>query len=181
MFFLFFWLRLWLGEAGVCIQRPDYGTGIDNLCVIEKAECFFSSSFLLPSSLKGSISHYQSAFLGTWCSYAFKAICSETVWPMGLRLHFFETKGSLFTWILNCHESIMLVKSSCFLPSDLANSCPSLTAWAVNLPRSRCLWRVPEDLWEAQTCSVISDNTAEPQAVLHGQPALKVCLCSLHL
>lgn len=143
------------------------------------AECLSSSTSLLPSSLNESISHFQAVSLGTWYSWAFKAICSEMFWPMRLRLHFFETKGLPFTWILNFHESILLLNSSCFLPLGLANSCPSLTSWAASFPSSCCLWSAPEDPRAAQVGTVISNNKPQCQAVLGSLPALKVHLYSL--
>lgn len=107
------------------------------------------------------------------------SICFETVWPMGLRLHFFETKGSPFTWILNFHESSMLLKLSCFWPSDLVNPSSSLTTWTTSFPSSHCLWSAPEDPKEAQVCTVINNNMSKLQAVLGNLPALKVQLCFL--
>lgn len=105
------------------------------------------------------------------------SICFETVWPMGLRLHFFETQSSPFTWILNFQENSMLLKSSCFRPSDLANPSSSLTTWTTSFPSSHCLWSAPEDPGEAQVCTVINNNMSEPQAMLGGLPALQIQLC----
>lgn len=67
----------------------------------------------------------------------------------------------------------MFFKWSCFLPSDVTNSCSSLTTWTVHFLSLCCLWSAPEEarevgfaLWTVMTCA--------SQAVIAGLPALNV-------